>query len=178
MPYNAHMKKNKTAGLTLRMSPRCKFNLELLSRKQRRSISSVIEDMATTAMNATMPGIAEKLWAPDDAGRVINMAIHAPDLLTHDEELIVNAIVHEPALWDDSYETIDQILDKKGFGIEPAPWEISFRGGILDMRLVRLHWQTIIAVAEQEKYPGELSDEILKADKSDLSDGADAPHFD
>lgn len=163
------MKKNKTAGLTLRMSPRCKFNLELLSRRQRRSISSVIEDMATTAMNATMPGIAEKLWAPDDAGRVINMAIHAPDLLTHDEELIVNAIVHEPALWDASYERVDPI--------EPAPWEIDFKGGVLDMRLVRLHWQSIVAVAEQEKYPGELSDEIQKADKSDLSDGADAPPF-
>ncbi|MEY4683542.1 MAG: hypothetical protein RLZ25_1, partial [Pseudomonadota bacterium] len=171
----AHMKKNKTAGLNLRMSPRCKFNLELLSRKQRRSISSVIEDMATAAMNSTMPGIAEKLWAPDDAGRVINMAIHSPDLLTHDEELIVNTIIHEPLLWDADFGALvdRRIEEERDF----APWEIAFRGGLLDMRLVRLHWPTIVSVAEQERYPGELTDEILKADKSDVLDGADAPPF-
>ena len=39
------MKKSKerTAGLTIRMSPKTKFSLELLARKQKRTLTDVVE---------------------------------------------------------------------------------------------------------------------------------------
>jgi hypothetical protein len=116
------MAKRKPAGeqakgltLTIRISPKSKFVMELLARKQRRTVSAVIEWLAMQAADETFSesvefeedgvthtvkrSLSDLLWDVDEVHRLINLAGLAPELMTYDEELIWSTIRNEPCFW-------------------------------------------------------------------------------
>ncbi len=107
--------------ITVRVSPKLKYGLELLSRKQHRSVSSVvtwaIEQMMTnhdsglfkTAIGPksgkrkgtdehTKEYMLEILWNVHPADRLVKLATYWPELMTYKGELLVEAIKKE-GLW-------------------------------------------------------------------------------
>ena len=116
------MAKRKPAGeqakgltLTIRISPKSKFVMELLARKQRRTVSAVIEWLAMQAADEAFSesvefiengvtrtvkrSLSDLLWDVDEVHRLINLAGLAPELMTYDEELIWSTIKNETGFW-------------------------------------------------------------------------------
>lgn len=88
----------KTDALTLRLDPRVKFLIELLSRVGHQSITGVIESAVSRLAHDRKVGLAgneqslayasERIWSPVESDRVVNMAMFAPSLLNHEEGCI------------------------------------------------------------------------------------------
>lgn len=88
----------KTDALTLRLDPRVKFLIELLSRVGHQSITGVIESAVSRLAHDRKVGLAgselslayasERIWSPIESDRVVNMAMFAPSLLNHEEGCI------------------------------------------------------------------------------------------
>lgn len=90
--------------ITVRLNPKLKYGLELLSRKQHRNISSLVTWAVEQAINDPEDGlyknmskglkIAEPiqmldvLWDNDPADRLVKIAIHWPELMTYEDELV------------------------------------------------------------------------------------------
>lgn len=102
----------KGDSLTIRIRPRVKFGLELLARKQRRSISDVVETLvikgtAEAFAQPLPPGadseiptnLIDHLWAPTESERLVNMAHLLPDLMNYEEELRWKLIRKASVLW-------------------------------------------------------------------------------
>ena len=106
--------------ITVRLSPKLKYGLELLSRKQHRTISSIVtwavEQMITNhecglfkEPKNPRPGkgmyipiekyMLDVLWDVDPADRLVKLAKHWPELMTFEEELIVKTIKKEGWGW-------------------------------------------------------------------------------
>lgn len=102
------MAKKKTGGggklarsevVTVRFDPRVRFALELASRVQRRTVSSLIEwavdrtlrEVKTQAPDGRETPISQllsQIWDVDEADRFLNLALTAPELLTFEEQRI------------------------------------------------------------------------------------------
>lgn len=88
----------KTDALTLRLDPRAKFLIELLSRDGHQTITGVIESAVSRLGNdrkVKLPGgdisltaAIERIWSPVESERVVNLALFTPSLLTHEEGCI------------------------------------------------------------------------------------------
>jgi hypothetical protein len=113
---------NKTATVTIRLSPKHRFALDLLARTKRQTVSSVIEELirdrvgeALTAIDPKPQGRPEKfakallgagelgdlllhVWDPREPDRFVNLAMAAPGLLTEEEEFLWRLIQESP-LW-------------------------------------------------------------------------------
>jgi hypothetical protein len=80
----------KTESLTVRLSPRVKFGLELLARKQHRTLAGVVEwaiDMGMSDPDNGIPDLDE-LWSPLAGERLKNLKDAHPNLLSYEEELL------------------------------------------------------------------------------------------
>ncbi len=90
--------------LTVRLSPKMKFGLELLSRKQHRSLSAIVQHLldrelrenlkVTKDVGDNIEGWREEhvrlldlVWDPYEPDRLVKLGMHSPDLLDVDEEL-------------------------------------------------------------------------------------------
>lgn len=90
----------KAESITVRLDPKIRYGLELLARKQRRNLSSVVEWALHKAMLDQENGIIEKsengllyqLWDIEESDRFILMALIRPDLLTFEEEHLFKLI--------------------------------------------------------------------------------------
>lgn len=80
-------------SLTVRLDPRLRFALELMSRKQRRSMSGVIEWLIECGVEKLESGVNKEmlsyLWGYDDFDRIQRMKVKYPSLLTYEEEKIL-----------------------------------------------------------------------------------------
>ncbi len=105
MPAKA--RKNYAANaevLTVRLSPKMKFGLELLSRKQHRSLSAIVQHLLDRELreNLYVPidvvepdgdfhvekrRLVDLVWDPYEPDRLVKLGLHSPDLLDLDEEL-------------------------------------------------------------------------------------------
>lgn len=116
----------KVETLTIRVSPKMKFGLELLSRKQHRTLTSVAEWALDKALNDKSEGlwrivksdygedsyysILEEVWDPHEPDRMVKLAVCYPHLLTYEEELLWKLIKESPLLWnfdEDDFHIID-----------------------------------------------------------------------
>ncbi len=80
--------KGKTNSITIRIESKLRYGLELLARKQRRTLSSVIE--CAVARSIIEGGInLSELWDVDEADRLHKLLELQPDLLTYDEQVIL-----------------------------------------------------------------------------------------
>ena len=95
--------------ITVRLSPKLKYALELLSRTQHRTQSAVVTWAIQEAINTdhgllktnirgtkiSVDNMLEVLWAVHPADRLVKLAKHWPELMTYEEELRHR----NPGLW-------------------------------------------------------------------------------
>ncbi|MDQ4146413.1 MAG: hypothetical protein M3120_01765, partial [Pseudomonadota bacterium] len=100
----------KAEVITLRLTPRTRYGLELLARQQRRTLSSVAEwafhkvfktESITPSIGQEKPlsEVLDRLWDPHEADRLVTLAQAYPSLLTYEEDLIWKVIKEEPSFW-------------------------------------------------------------------------------
>ncbi len=88
-------KQGKGTPFSIRLSPKTKFGLELLSRVTRRTNSAVIEVALEKEIKAELnldvngrkQNLADVVWDPDLICRFVKMAQFAPDILSIEEEM-------------------------------------------------------------------------------------------
>lgn len=101
------MDKRKSESIAVRLDPKIRFGLDLMVRKQRRNLSSVVEWAIQEMLEndfwgdfKSMPDVPKEdscrpmeiisfLWHEDPFERIKLMKIYCPNLLTVDEEIIL-----------------------------------------------------------------------------------------
>lgn len=71
--------------VSIRLEPKTKYGMELLSRKQYRSLNGVFSYIINDAIKKELDDLVEKVWDMDEAKRLQNLRTHAPHLLTYEE---------------------------------------------------------------------------------------------
>lgn len=94
-------KLSRSETVTVRLDPKLRYMAELAARKQRRTLSSYIEWAIEDSLKSVLlyqgtgyqgddnVSVAEevgRLWDVDEAERFLRLAIHYPDLLSHQEQ--------------------------------------------------------------------------------------------
>lgn len=99
----------RTDSVTVRISPRLKYGLELLARKQHRSVSAVVEAALTQALaterasagsETSLADVVDSTWSALEAQRVLRLATDFPNLLSFEEEQTVELIRSLPGTWE------------------------------------------------------------------------------
>lgn len=148
-------KLNRTETVTVRFDPKLNYLCELASRAQRRTKSSFVEWAVAEALkNVELPEVIEfedfdnprhvtiseksgELWEVDDAERLVALALIAPALLAHDEQLIWKLIKENGAVWKGRYD-----------GSDEWTWDTKSTSLIRDR--LRENWEKFKAVAAGE----------------------------
>ncbi|MDG2004107.1 MAG: hypothetical protein P8J20_12330 [Novosphingobium sp.] len=149
-------KLNRTETVTVRLDPKLNYLCELASRAQRRTKSSFIEWAVADALkrvelpevceydaendNLRAPTISEKsadLWHVDEPDRLVALAINAPALLTHGEQIIWKLIQENGHFWKGKFNSFGEWA-----------WEPRAQGIVRDR--LREHWETLKSVASEE----------------------------
>lgn len=117
-------KLSRSETVTVRLDPKLNYLCELAARAQRRTKSSFIEWAIDNALKyVTIPGsnptttIAEEaqvLWDVEEADRLAGLALQAPVLMTHEEQVIWKLVEGNGLLWKGSY-----VRGKWAWGIGP-----------------------------------------------------------
>jgi hypothetical protein len=146
----------RTQTVSLRLDPKLRYLSEIGARRQRRTLSSFIEwaiensldnvNLTDSYGNTNRVGqIASKLWHVEPADRFAKLALHYPDLLTHQEEIVWKLIQENGVFWRGNR------VGTKG----EWTWTTTDESDVVLDRL-REHWETVNAVAR-----GELSKDNL-----------------
>ncbi|MEP0068935.1 hypothetical protein [Pyruvatibacter sp.] len=83
------------------------------------------------------------LWDPDEPDRLVKLALHFPDLLDHEEQVLWKLIRENGALW------------RGNFGAKGI-WRWTPSESSIQFPLLRLHWELFVGVARGEKPHAEL----------------------
>jgi hypothetical protein len=93
-------KQAKTESITLRIVPKTKYGLDLLARRQHRTLTSVIEWIVSRSFEhgdlADVAAVLEQTWSPHESDRVMYLAKWWPQYLSYEEELLFDFIVSTP----------------------------------------------------------------------------------
>ena len=81
----------KTASLTLRVSPRTRYLMDVMGRIQRRSLTAVIEAAVESYATEAESSLAAHTWSTDEGERLLNLYSKAPHLCSFDEEIDAKA---------------------------------------------------------------------------------------
>jgi hypothetical protein len=101
-------KLSRTETVTVRLDPKLKFAAELAARRHRRTLSSFIEWAVEEASEKVVVGLKENetakyvmadVWSVNEVDRFFKFAQKYPHLLTHDEEVLWEAIVENTFIW-------------------------------------------------------------------------------
>jgi len=107
-------KLSRSETVTVRLDPRLNYLCELAARAQRRTKSSFIEWAIDEALKqVTIPGVAGEsiamnaqiLWDVEEADRLASLALNAPVLMTHEEQVIWKLVEGNGLLWKGSYNS-------------------------------------------------------------------------
>ena len=106
--------RSKSEVITIRVTPKVKFGLEINARVHNRSVAQTtdravqhllginfIEEIATEA--AAVKSILDKIWSPHQGARFLNLVRHYPELMSHEEECLWDKMVRT-GLFDDALE--------------------------------------------------------------------------
>ncbi|MCI5049075.1 MAG: hypothetical protein MRY32_01910 [Rickettsiales bacterium] len=96
----AAKRQTRSETVTVRLDPKLKYGLELLARKQYRSVSSVVEWLVNNAIRTSeeLPDI-DYIWDIGEADRLINLAFADETMLTFEEQLIWKVIKDYDDFW-------------------------------------------------------------------------------
>jgi hypothetical protein len=147
-------KLNRSETVTMRLDPKLRYLTELAARQHRRTVSSFIEwaierqldhvilfedydfhDRSTSKVS--LADEAQKLWDIDEPDRIAKLALHYPELLSYEEQVIWKLIRECGYLWKGTY-------DQQGY------WTWEVKPGSLDFNRLRTHWETFKQVAAGE----------------------------
>jgi hypothetical protein len=157
-PKKGGGKLNRSETVTVRLDPKLNYLCELASRSQRRTKSSFIEWAVAEALGSvylndlgdrdseysvTVKQHASDLWHVDDADRLVALALIAPTLLNHEEQMIWRLIRENGYIWRGRF-------DARGEWI----WDVRDENLIRDR--LRDKWETFRAVAAGEDTEGAL----------------------
>lgn len=94
--------------LTIRLTPKMRYAVELIARIQRRnSITAVVEfaldrlvqDNTTGLIDGSGNFLLDLIYDEDEVRCFVNLGLYRPDLLTYDEELTWRAIESNKKYW-------------------------------------------------------------------------------
>jgi hypothetical protein len=117
----------RTENVQVRLDPKLRFAAELAAGKERRTLSSFIEWAVERAVKEvgmtrdkegkpiSAAEVADTVWGSYEADRLVGMATHYPELLTHEEQSLWKYIQEEKVLWESG--NIDMPLLRKFWGI-------------------------------------------------------------
>ncbi len=145
---------SKTETVTMRLSPRLKFALDLMARKQHRNFTSVAEWALSRILDDPESGLIvnqngfsynlmDEIWDPFEPDRFINLAFKQQHLLSYEEEVLWKLIRENGALWEGEF-------NKKGKYV----WQCE--PDSLRIEALREHWDTFNLVASGAADPGQL----------------------
>lgn len=150
-------KLNRSETVTVRLDPKLNYLCELAARSQRRTKSSFIEWAVAEALSVvTLPDVrlqvgfedfrdvsikerALELWQVDEPDRLVALALHAPSLLNHEEQILWRLIRENGYFWKGCHN--------KHTG--EWTWQLTYDAIILDR--LRTYWPTFLEVARGEK---------------------------
>lgn len=102
----------KTEVLSIRIDPRVKYGLELLSRLQRRSTTGVVEWAIQSAFQSEifepaneyqneihLEQVMDSLWHINEIERTVALALRREQLLTYEESRVWKVLSSTPAFW-------------------------------------------------------------------------------
>jgi hypothetical protein len=102
-PKSPSGKQAKTESITLRIAPKTKYGLDLLARRQHRTLTSVIEWIVSRSFEhgelADVAAVLERTWSPYESDRVMRLAKWCPQYLSYEEELLFEFIASTPEFW-------------------------------------------------------------------------------
>lgn len=142
----------KTETLTLRLEPKLKFLIELISRMKRQSITGVVEsavedlafgldvsfhDNGTTEPLAMVNALAN-IWSTDESERFLNFCYHLPHLMTYEDQRVWETIKVSPVFFE----------AKKSKASTPRKIESLDQ---LDRLVVSQSWQSLLQHVEMNK---------------------------
>ncbi|WP_242201473.1 MULTISPECIES: hypothetical protein [unclassified Pseudomonas] len=84
-------RKTTVTAIAIRMHPKLRHLLDVVGRKQRRSMTAVIEAAIEAFASSAERDIAESTWSTDENERAFNLYLTAPDLCSFDEEVDAKA---------------------------------------------------------------------------------------
>ena len=145
----------KAESITVRLDPKIRYGLEILARKQRRNLSSVVEWALQKAINDPTDGLYDEkggkmnlldfLWDVEESDRIYQLCTCRPNLITFEEERIVKIVI------ESDYFAYLNDLHKHLVGDNPQiplpPYHQKMREGL------REHFETFkkVAYGELEK---------------------------
>lgn len=97
--------KKRTKVITLRLDPIILYFVELESRRERRTVTSLVESAIEMRLRDTAFDNGEVytlLWHTEEADRVVQLALFDERLLTYDEQRIWLAVKENPMFWRDA----------------------------------------------------------------------------
>jgi hypothetical protein len=102
-PKSPSGKQAKTESITIRIAPKTKYGLDLLARRQHRTLTSVIEWIVNRSFEhgalADVAAVLEQTWSPYESDRVMRLAKRFPQYLSYEEELLFKFIESRPEFW-------------------------------------------------------------------------------
>lgn len=118
-------KLNRSETVTVRLDPKLNYLCELAARAQRRTKSSFIEWAVAEALGSViLPEVKEQegfdfrdvtlkewsstLWQVDEPDRIISLALNAPALLNHEEQLVWRLVRENGYFWKGRHEKQSQ----------------------------------------------------------------------
>lgn len=151
---------SKGEAVNIRVNPKTRFGLELLSRKQHRTLTSVIEWAVELALTDPNNGlwhnksrgtfvvepdfILEKVWDPSESDRFIKLAVHYPYLLSYEEEVLWKNIKEESLLWKSNWSAF--VIEDR---IAEQGWE--FAQDYFRFDVFRAFWTDLKAMFEEKE---------------------------
>ena len=94
--------KSKTEAVQIRVDAKRRFVLEMLARRQERSLASIVEEAVQTwlqSSQATHLREAEAAWSPFVLERFVRQAQQLPDTLTFGERVLYKLICADSRFW-------------------------------------------------------------------------------
>ncbi len=164
-------KLNRSETVTVRLDPKLNYLCELASRAKRRTKSSFIEwavaealgninindrDTLESSGNQSLKNLAPILWHVDEADRVVALSLAAPNLLTHEEQMIWRLIRENGYIWRGRYN-------------HQGDWEWDLTEESLIRNRLRASWSKFKAVASQDE-PESILPQWIAHKGSDFDD--------
>ncbi len=145
----------KPEQLTVRLSPKVKFGLELLARAQRRSLSSAMEwavlrglhTYEVTDAGHVLGDVLDALWPPDSEIRMLeNLRRFAPQMLSDDDRSLLEGVFESAEAEAIREEEFQRDVDRKP-GADPTSEASAYsdRAWAAFDQFIDAHWKAIRA---------------------------------
>jgi hypothetical protein len=157
----------KGENINIRIDPKLKYGLELLARRQHRTLTSVVEWAIGKALRDEKEGLSyrqwaiceagypdldqpytvfllDKIWSPDPLIRFLNLVYHDEALLSYEEGVIWDIISNNFHYWSGKFDGTYY------------SWDPSLRGH-LRLDQVRADWQVLNDIAAGQSNREDLS---------------------